>query len=110
MFYNKNKSFFRNAFLVMLVILLTKTTFSIEKNQYYKVKVKGIACSFCVYGLEKSINKIKGVDNIKTNLKRSEILIFPKQNAKISNERINQAIVDAGYEVKEILIDEVPVQ
>ena len=35
----------------------------------YKLRVDGLACPFCSYGIEKQLGKLPGVTSLKTNIK-----------------------------------------
>jgi mercuric ion binding protein len=40
-----------------------------ESQDSYQVHVSGLACPFCVYGLERSIGRIAGVESVAVDLK-----------------------------------------
>ena len=70
-------------------------------------KVKGMVCSFCAQGLQKSLSKLSYVDKknytkgVKVSLKDQVTIISTKEGAKIDYNLAVKKIVDAGYSVEE---------
>lgn len=82
--------------VVMTVLALSATA---EGRATYHVHVNGLACPFCVYGLERSIGKIKGVDSVTVNLKTGLIRIVVSDGVMLNEERVHAAVKDAGFTV-----------
>ena len=70
-------------------------------------KVKGMVCSFCAQGLQKSLSKLSYVNKknytkgVKVNLKDQVTIISTKEGAKINYNLAVKKIADAGYSVEE---------
>ena len=70
-------------------------------------KVKGMVCSFCAQGLQKSLSKLSYVDKknytkgVKVNLKDQVTIISTKEGSKINYNLAVKKIADAGYSVEE---------
>ena len=70
-------------------------------------KVKGMVCSFCAQGLQKSLSKLSYVNKknytkgVKVNLKDQVTIISTKEGAKIDYNLAVKKIADAGYSVEE---------
>jgi copper chaperone CopZ len=67
------------------------------KPQVVDIEVTGMTCPFCVYGTEKKLNKLPGVDTATVSLKNKQarIVMTPGENADL--DAIHKAIVDAGF-------------
>lgn len=63
------------------------------------VIVEGMTCDHCKNWVEKSINDIDGAA-AKVNLKTKEVVISMER--EVSDDEIRNAIIKAGYKVKEI--------
>lgn len=61
------------------------------------VKVKGMSCNHCVMSVTKALTKLDGIQNVKVNLQNGEVS-FDDTKA-LGSEKIEKAIIDAGYEV-----------
>ena len=59
--------------------------------------MKGLACPFCVSGIEKHIEKVEGVSEVSTNLKRGEFVLSYEPGSAFNLESINEAIVHGGF-------------
>ncbi|HZJ68698.1 MAG TPA: heavy metal translocating P-type ATPase [Candidatus Eisenbacteria bacterium] len=67
-----------------------------------KFSIKGMNCSSCVQAVEKSINKLDGVEQVSVNLLTNSMQVDFDQTSLQSTE-IVKAVKNAGYEAK--LID-----
>ncbi len=89
------------AFLT-LTGLNAQTSSNASENQRVSVKVDGLACPFCAYGLEKKIKDIEGAAEVNIDLK-SGLLTFQMQEGKaVSEEAIRKKVKDAGFTPREI--------
>lgn len=61
------------------------------------VTVKGLACPFCVYGLEKHLRKLPGATAVQVNLGKGETTIELAADSKVTEEDIRKAIRNAGF-------------
>ena len=66
-----------------------------EENKMKKVNIEGMMCGHCVAHVEKALNGIEGIGDVKVSLedKCAEI------TGNVSDEDIKKAVADAGYEV-----------
>lgn len=68
-------------------------------------EVKGLVCSFCAYGLQKGMSKLKFVDKKKytkgvyTDITHQFVKVGLKKDKKPNIDKALIAIQDAGYEV-----------
>ncbi len=60
------------------------------------LNVDGMHCAACSAAVEKSINKLKGVDSVSVNLTAGNALIYFDENSVSVNEMIN-AVNNAGF-------------
>jgi mercuric ion binding protein len=84
----------------VLVILIMFTPQLWAQESQYNVGVDGMACPFCVYGLEKQIKKIDGVSAVKTDLERGEIVVSVKKGNNLERDSIDKAVNNAGFNVR----------
>ena len=109
----------KNIKLTMMVIIAI--TFSIAQENAINInekkleigktdvvfKVKGMVCSFCAQGLQKSLSKLSYIDKknytkgVKVNLRDQVTIISTKKGAKIDYNLAVKKIADAGYSVEE---------
>ncbi len=70
-----------------------------EQNQKAIIKVEGLYCPFCSYGLEKQVKKIKGFQSVQINIKEGTAEIEFKPGVKIQEKAILTAVEDAGFDL-----------
>lgn len=64
-----------------------------------KLSVKGMKCSFCAQGIEKGLKDESGVKDVKVDLENNLVTVSLADDAKISKDRFQKIIKDAGYEL-----------
>jgi len=88
-------------------IEIEKAKVSIKQNEIV-FKVKGLVCSFCAQGLQKSLSKLDFIDKKKhkkgvyVDIENQYTLVAIKKNVKVELDQAISAITDAGYEVEDI--------
>ena len=72
-----------------------------------KIGVEGMVCDFCAQSIEKVFLKQPGVEKVDVNLEVGKVTVkmadvFQDNEDGISDERIKQLFLDAGYDVSKI--------
>ena len=67
------------------------------------IEVDGIACPFCAYGIEKRLRKIDGVAELSVLLEEGRIQLRLDERATVSEERLREAVTEAGFEARSIV-------
>lgn len=63
------------------------------------LNVVGMSCGHCVKSVEGSVGNLDGVSEVKVNLESGKVDVA-FDAAKVSLEKIKEAIDDQGYDVK----------
>ena len=67
------------------------------------VKVDGLSCPFCAYGLEKKFKEIDGASDIEIDIKKG-LLTFRMEDGKtIAEDKIKDKVKQAGFTPKEVV-------
>lgn len=69
------------------------------------VEIKGMACPFCVQGVEKHLKKIDGVESVATSLEKGETILHLKPGASVTEEQVQAAVKKAGFSAGKIRIE-----
>lgn len=75
---------------------------SLEKN-LIKVRVDGLSCPFCAYGLEKKFIKNESVENLKIDFDKGLVTFSLKKGKSIDEKTIKKIVKDAGFTPKEVI-------
>ena len=69
-------------------------------DSQYQLGVNGLACPFCVYGLEKQLSKLPGVKQIETNVKQGEVRLLVKEGAVLTEPFAREAVEKSGFSLR----------
>lgn len=67
-----------------------------------QIGVDGLTCSQCSRSVEMRIRKLSFVKDVKMNLEHTEGKVYFKSGAKVEVDKIAQAVVDAGFSVRDL--------
>ena len=92
-------------FLILLTgsHLLAQEPTEMAPEQKIRVRVDGLSCSFCAYGLEKKLLEIDGVKSIEISIDDGVALLTLDMGIEIAEETIKKEVKDAGFTPREIV-------
>lgn len=101
----------RLGFFVLFALLTTMALAPEARAQADKlieepdivIEVGGLACPFCAYGIEKRLKKIDGIEQLSVLLAEGKVQLKLKEGVTVSEERLQKAVADAGFEAKRIV-------
>jgi mercuric ion binding protein len=67
-------------------------------TQKILIKVEGLYCPFCAYGLEKQLKKLNGFKKVEVNLKHGVAELHVKPGVTLTDTAIQEAVEDAGFD------------
>lgn len=88
---------FKSYTILLVVFMIELASIGDAEIEKVKAKVNGLGCPFCVYGLEKQLKKVKGVEGVSTDLKSGEIFLQYNPKASFSAENIQKAVTEGGF-------------
>ncbi len=56
----------------------------------YQMRVDGLACPYCAYGIEKKLSAIDGVEKIDVDLENGLVIVNVVDGFKLSDEQMTQ--------------------
>lgn len=90
---------------VLALFLATGVAFANAPGPHVYVEIKGMACPFCVQGVEKHLKKLDGVEGVSTSLEKGETIMHLKPGASVSEEQVRAAVKDAGFSAGKIRVE-----
>jgi len=66
------------------------------------IRVDGLSCPFCAYGLEKHLKKIAGVEGVKINMKSGKAIVRLKPGTQVNDAALKTAVKKAGFTARGI--------
>ena len=88
---------------MILIIFLLGISSILAQSSEVKVRVDGLSCPFCAYGLEKKLNDLDGVESINIYFEEGLVVLQVTDSENISEEEIRTNIEKAGFTPKEIV-------
>lgn len=68
-----------------------------EKKMTKTLDIQGMMCQHCVMHVKKALEAVEGVEKADVNLEKNNAIVTMTMD--IADEKLTQAVVDAGYEV-----------
>jgi len=66
------------------------------------IRVDGLSCPFCAYGLEKHLKKIAGVEGVEINMKSGKAIVRLKPDVQVDDAALKTAVKKAGFTARNI--------
>jgi len=66
------------------------------------IRVDGLSCPFCAYGLEKHLKKIAGVEGVDINMKDGKAIVHLKPDVQVDDATLKTAVKKAGFTARGI--------
>jgi len=66
------------------------------------IRVDGLSCPFCAYGLEKHLKKIAGVEGVDINMKDGKAIVHLKPDTRVDDAALKAAVKKAGFSARGI--------
>lgn len=91
--------FVRSLAVAMTAAVLCAAA-ALADDTHYLVQVDGLNCPFCVYGIEKQLRKLDGVESVETELALGQIAVEVADGVTLSEETVREIIRDSGFTFK----------
>jgi copper chaperone CopZ len=88
--------------LFLSIFMLLWSSFSIAAGRQYEMRVDGLACPFCAYGIEKKFIKTTGVNSVDINLVKGLVVVKTAEGKTFSIEKLKTIINDAGFTMRSV--------
>ena len=89
-----------NKYFVIIAFILYGISSVYAAGDIYKIGVDGLACPFCVYGVEKQLNKIEGIENMEADIHDGKIVLLMREGSSLSEESVREAVTRAGFTLR----------
>lgn len=63
-----------------------------------QVKILGMSCPFCAYGVEQKLKKLDGVEDLSVELETGIATLTMEEGADVPNHTLKETVEDAGFE------------
>lgn len=71
-----------------------------QAKAVYALRVDGLACPFCAFGIEKRLSTVRGVGKVEIEIKGGTVRVTMKDGAALDEATARKAIEDAGFSLR----------
>lgn len=82
---------------LFLPLLLLWSLAAYASGTQYVMRVDGLACPYCAYGIEKKLKKIEGVNEIEVDLDKGLVTVNAREGVELTESQMVQLFKDAGF-------------
>jgi copper ion binding protein len=98
---------FLSGLLALVLASAAGSAFAAEgQGVTVKVRVDGLACPFCAYGLEKKLKRIEGVKGLDIMLNEGLAIVYFDEDAQIDEGLLEEKVKEAGFTPRGITIED----
>jgi len=80
--------------VTLFALFMTQATWA--ETTVYSIRVDGLACPYCAYGIEKKMNAIESIKFIDMDLEKG-IVTAHAYDVKLSETQLKQLFQDSGF-------------
>jgi len=91
----------KKLMLLTAISLLWSATLFAAGNQY-NLRVDGLACPFCAYGIEKKLIRTEGVESVTFDLEKGLVIVKAEAGVILTEAQLKQLVDDAGFTLRSV--------
>ncbi len=99
-----DNTMWKNVFMLTAFMLLAGFIGSAQAGvKSLTVKVDGLACPFCAYGLEKKLKKVEGVETLNIDINAGEVVLSVVEGSRLTGAsgtmvaQVQRAVEEGGF-------------
>jgi len=89
----------KKSILLTAVTLLWSATLFATGTQY-SLRVNGLSCPFCAYGIEKKLIRTEGVESVTFDLEKGVVMVKVREGVTLTEAQLKQLVNDAGFTLR----------
>ena len=87
---------------LMLMVLVLGRGYAFGEIHSLTIGVDGLSCPFCVYGLEKHLNNVSGIESVEVNVRAANTDLQLKPGSRLDLQSIQVAVKNAGFTLRDV--------
>ena len=84
-------------FIYAILLAVTVNGSALAAGTQYTMRVDGLACPYCAYGIEKKLKQIEGVQEIDIDLNAGVVRVKTDEGVELTEAQMKQLFNDAGF-------------
>ncbi|HNP34367.1 MAG TPA: heavy-metal-associated domain-containing protein [Woeseiaceae bacterium] len=90
--------------VVIATLLLVWASTLFAADAHYLMRVDGLACPYCAYGVEKKLKQIDGVTSVDIDLDNGVVTVFVREGVSLSEPDMRKLFNEAGFTYRSMAI------
>ena len=87
-----------------MIAALIWSAAAVADGTQYQMRVDGLACPYCAYGIEKNLRKIDGVERIDVDLNNGLVTVEVAAGVTLTDAQMAKLFTDAGFTFRSMVI------
>ena len=92
-------------YIALMIIALIASGSALADGTQYQMRVDGLACPYCVYGVEKNLKKIDGVEKIEVDLNNGLVIVNVASGVTLTDAQMAKLFTDAGFTFRSMVVE-----
>lgn len=84
----------------VLLVALALSPPALAAGQVYELRVDGLACPFCAYGIEKKLLDTQGVTDVDVSINEGIVRVTVRDQADLDEARAREIVKNAGFTLR----------
>jgi len=72
----------------------------------YLLRIDGLGCPFCAYGIEKRLRTLNGVKDIEFDIAKGQVILTTAPGVTLSRKQIKAKVKEAGFTLRSFSVRE----
>ena len=90
--------------LALMIVALVWSAAALADGTRYQMRVDGLACPYCAYGIEKNLKKIDGVEKIDIDLNNGLVTVSVAAGVTLTDAQMKNLFTDAGFTFRSMVV------
>lgn len=73
---------------------------AVRAGPVHTIKVDGLACPYCSYGIEKQLSGLTGVKSVRVAINSGTVTVIMEDGATLTRAVAARAVADAGFTMR----------
>lgn len=75
-------------------------------DRQYRLRVDGLACAYCAYGIEKAFMNTDGVEHVDIDFENGIVIVDAGSKVKFSEPELRKITNDAGFTLRGVEVQD----
>ena len=90
----------KRLLIAVLAVWIIAVPSLAQADETYRLRVDGLACPFCAYGIEKKLSAVTGVKKIDVLINKGVVVVIVASGARFDRDLATKAVKAAGFTLR----------